>query len=128
MDYQKIGALIRRLRQERGLTQRELAAALSLSPKTVSKWERGAGCPDVSLLEALSGALQVNIPALLSGDPGGKPAHRRKHEANAIFRLSRLRESVLLYRRCRRLLLRPAPGTPDGPKGRTGGGTAGNGE
>ena len=68
MDYQKIGALIRRLRQERGLTQRELAAALSLSPKTVSKWERGAGCPDVSLLEALSGALQVNIPALLSGD------------------------------------------------------------
>lgn len=68
MDYQKIGALIRRLRQERGLTQRELAAALSLSPKTVSKWERGAGCPDVSLLEALSETLQVNIPALLSGD------------------------------------------------------------
>lgn len=68
MDYQKIGALIRRLRQERGLTQRELAAALSLSPKTVSKWERGQGYPDVSLLESLSGALQVNIPALLSGD------------------------------------------------------------
>ena len=68
MDYQKIGTLIRRLRQERHLTQRELATALSLSPKTVNKWERGAGCPDVSLLEALSGALQVNIPALLSGD------------------------------------------------------------
>lgn len=68
MDYQKIGALIRRLRQERGLTQRELAVALSLSPKTVSKWERGQGCPDVSLLEALSRALQVNIPALLSGE------------------------------------------------------------
>ena len=41
MDYEKIGALIRRLRQERGLTQRELARDLSLSPKTVSKWERG---------------------------------------------------------------------------------------
>lgn len=68
MDYQKIGTLIRCLRQERHLTQRQLADALSLSPKTVSKWERGAGCPDVSLLEALSGALQVNIPALLSGD------------------------------------------------------------
>ena len=68
MDYQKIGTLIRRLRQERHLTQRQLADALSLSPKTVSKWERGAGCPDVSLLEALSGTLQVNIPALLSGD------------------------------------------------------------
>ena len=41
MDYQKIGTLIRRLRQERHLTQRQLADALSLSPKTVSKWERG---------------------------------------------------------------------------------------
>ena len=68
MDYSKIGALIRRLRQERKMTQRELAQTLGLSPKTVSKWERGQGCPDVSLLEALSGALHVNIPALLSGD------------------------------------------------------------
>lgn len=42
MDYQKIGTLIRRLRQERHLTQRQLATALSLSPKTVSKWERAA--------------------------------------------------------------------------------------
>ena len=68
MDYPKIGALICRLRQERKMTQRELAQTLGLSPKTVSKWERGQGCPDVSLLEALSGALHVNIPALLSGD------------------------------------------------------------
>ena len=37
MDYGKIGALIRRLRRERGLTQRQLAERLSLSPKTVSK-------------------------------------------------------------------------------------------
>ena len=41
MDYSKIGALIRRLRQERKMTQRELAQTLGLSPKTVSKWERG---------------------------------------------------------------------------------------
>ena len=67
MDYEKIGALIRRLRQERGLTQRELARDLSLSPKTVSKWERGGGCPDVSLLAELSAALHVDIPALLAG-------------------------------------------------------------
>ena len=52
MDYPKIGALIRRLRQERKMTQRELAQTLGLSPKTVSKWERGQGCPDVSLRAA----------------------------------------------------------------------------
>ena len=68
MDYEKIGALIRRLRQEQNMTQRQLAERLGLSPKTVSKWERAFGCPDVSLLPALSGLLQVDIPALLAGE------------------------------------------------------------
>jgi transcriptional regulator with XRE-family HTH domain len=68
MDYEKIGALIRRLRQERGMTQRQLAEGLGLSPKTVSKWERALGCPDVSLLSALSALLQVDVPALLAGE------------------------------------------------------------
>lgn len=68
MDYGKIGALIRRLRQERGLTQRQLAESLGLSPKTVSKWERAQGCPDVSLLPSLSACLQVDAGALLAGE------------------------------------------------------------
>ena len=50
MDHTKIGGLIRRLRQERGLTQRQLAERMGISDKTVSKWERGMGCPDLSLL------------------------------------------------------------------------------
>ena len=41
MDCGKVGALIRRLRLEQGLTQRQLADKLNLSDKTVSKWERG---------------------------------------------------------------------------------------
>lgn len=68
MDYAKIGALICRLRRERGLTQGQLAEALGLSPKTVSKWERALGCPDVSLLPALSACLQVDVSALLAGE------------------------------------------------------------
>ncbi|MBQ2753300.1 MAG: helix-turn-helix domain-containing protein, partial [Firmicutes bacterium] len=39
MDKEKIGALIRSLRKEKGLTQKELAEILSVSDKTVSKWE-----------------------------------------------------------------------------------------
>ena len=54
MDCGKVGALIGRLRRERGLTQRELAGRLLVSDKAVSKWERGAGCPDVSLLAPLA--------------------------------------------------------------------------
>lgn len=68
MDCGKVGALIRALRLEQGMTQRELADRLLLSAKTVSKWETGQGCPDVGLLAELSGILGVNLAHLLSGD------------------------------------------------------------
>ncbi len=61
------GRLIARLRAEKGLTQKRLAEALSISDKTVSKWERDGGLPDVSILPALSAALGVGVDALLSG-------------------------------------------------------------
>lgn len=68
MDYTRIGDAIRRLRRERGLTQRALAERLQITDKAVSRWERGIGCPDVSLLEALSRALGADLSALLTGD------------------------------------------------------------
>ena len=67
MDSEGIGGVIFRLRRERGLTQRELAERLHVTDKAVSKWERGQGCPDVSLLTALSQALGADLTALLSG-------------------------------------------------------------
>ncbi|MDO4544732.1 MAG: helix-turn-helix domain-containing protein [Bacillota bacterium] len=68
MDYEKTGALIRALRTEKGLTQKQLADQLYISDKAVSKWERGQGCPDVSLLPQLSELLGVNLEELLSGN------------------------------------------------------------
>lgn len=59
---------IRTLREERGLTQRELAAAVGVTDKAVSKWESGRGLPDISLIEPLAGALEVSVTELLSGD------------------------------------------------------------
>ncbi len=67
MDQIKCGLLIRKLRQERGMTQAALAERLSVSDKAVSKWERGMGCPDVSLLNSLSSVFGVNIECLLNG-------------------------------------------------------------
>ena len=73
MDHEKIGALIAHLRKEQGLTQRELAERILVSDKAVSKWERGLGCPDVSLLERLSNVLEVELTVLLTGElPSGK--------------------------------------------------------
>lgn len=67
MDNESIGGLIRALRTEKGLTQRELADMIGVSSKAVSKWETFGGAPDVSLLTALSEALGVDVGGLLSG-------------------------------------------------------------
>lgn len=68
MDQKKVGELLCGLRKEKGLTQKQLADAMHLSDRTISKWERGLGYPDVSLLRALSDLLGVNIERILQGD------------------------------------------------------------
>ena len=68
MDCLKVGKLIFRLRKEQGFTQKNIADALNISHKTVSKWERGLGCPDVSLLAGLSGVLGADIQKMLEGE------------------------------------------------------------
>lgn len=68
MNSYVTGALIRRLRESRGMTQEQLARKLSVSDKAVSKWETGRGYPDISLIEPLSSALGVSVIELLSGE------------------------------------------------------------
>ena len=67
MDSYVTGSLIRTLREQKGLTQAQLAEGLSVSDKTVSKWECGRGLPDVSLLEPLAAALGASVPELMNG-------------------------------------------------------------
>lgn len=61
MDCTKTGNLIRELRLKQNMTQLQLAQQMGISDKTVSKWERGLGCPDVSLLIELAAALKVSV-------------------------------------------------------------------
>ncbi len=68
MDSSKVGKLILHLRKEQGLTQKNVADTLNISNKTVSKWERGFGCPDVSLLADLSGVLGAYMQKMLEGE------------------------------------------------------------
>lgn len=67
MDCEKIGQLICSLRKEKNMTQKQVADLMNISDKTISKWERGLGCPDVSLLPELSTILGVNIEEILQG-------------------------------------------------------------
>ena len=68
MDCAKVGALILSLRKEKNMTQKEIGNKMNISDKTISKWERGLGCPDVSLLADLSNIFGVHIEKILIGD------------------------------------------------------------
>jgi DNA-binding XRE family transcriptional regulator len=68
MDRYVTGAVIRRLRESKKMTQEELAGKIHVSSKAVSKWETGQGFPDISLLEPLSKALDISVIELLSGE------------------------------------------------------------
>ena len=65
MSPQETGRRIQQLRKERGWTQKDLAVRLSVTDKSVSKWERGLNYPDMSMLEPLAGALGSTVAALL---------------------------------------------------------------
>ena len=73
MDPVKTGALIRALRTHLGLTQQNLADRLAVSDRTISKWERGLGCPDISLLAPLAAVLGVSTEVLLTADLAENP-------------------------------------------------------
>lgn len=67
MNYDDIGSFIMKKRKEKNMTQKELALKIGVTDKAVSKWERGLGCPDVSILENLSSELDVSILEILKG-------------------------------------------------------------
>ena len=68
MDNTKTGALIKELRKEKGLTQLDLAKALHVTDRAVSKWERAVCAPDIGLLEPLSAILGITVTELIAGE------------------------------------------------------------
>lgn len=84
LDQTKIGTFIAERRKSAGLTQKELAERLSLSDKTVSKWETGHGMPDNSLLLELCRILDISVNELLSGEKLSDDSYERKAEENMV--------------------------------------------
>lgn len=74
MNQINTGNIIRATRLRQNITQRELAERIGVSNKAVSKWERGYGAPDLSLVPALAEALGLDTKALLNGDLGERKA------------------------------------------------------
>ena len=67
MNQYITGKAIKELREQRKMTQLQLAEILGVSEKTVSKWETMRGLPDITLLEPISDAFVISVPELISG-------------------------------------------------------------
>jgi len=84
MDQIKIGSFIAETRKQKNMTQRQLADALAISDKTVSKWERGLGLPEVSLMLPLCETLGITVNDLLSGQTVTDTDYKKKAEENMM--------------------------------------------
>ena len=84
MDQIKIGGFIAEERKRKGYTQKILSEKLGISDKTISKWERGNGFPEVSLLIPLCSELDITVNELLSGERVSEEQYRKKAEENMV--------------------------------------------
>lgn len=80
MNNESMAKFICELRKSKNMTQRQLAEKLNITDKAVSKWERGLGYPDISILSSLAEALGVTANELLNWERIVAPPL----EANAI--------------------------------------------
>lgn len=84
MNQIVIGNFIASERKRKGYTQRQLADILEISDKTISKWERGNGFPEVSLLLPLCNELDITVNELLSGERVSEQDYQKKAEENMV--------------------------------------------
>lgn len=93
MDQIKIGKFIAKERKRKGYTQRQLADILLISDKTVSKWERGNGFPEVSLLLPLCKELEISVNELLCGERVPACEYQNHAEKNIVDLVKEAQES-----------------------------------
>lgn len=70
MNAYNIAEKLSELRMTKGVTQDEVARALSVSNKTISKWENGTSSPDLSMLVSLAKYYNVSTDILLGLEQG----------------------------------------------------------
>lgn len=84
MDQIKTGLFIAEQRKRLGYTQVQLAEIISVSDRTISKWERGVGLPDVTLMLPLCEALHISVNDLLCGERISVDEIQEKTDENVI--------------------------------------------
>ena len=80
MDQKKIGALLKKLRNEKGLTQEQFAEMVNVSNRTVSRWENGNNLPDLDILIQISDYYEIDLRELLDGERKSEKMNKELEE------------------------------------------------
>lgn len=64
-NFEDFPSILRQLRLDRGMTQKELGALIGVGANTIGRWERGEGRPNSEQLQKLARALKVSVDELL---------------------------------------------------------------
>ena len=81
MDQRTIGAFLKALRKEKGITQEQMGEELGVSGRTISRWETGSNMPDISLLVEIAKFFDVSIPEIIKGE---KKSEEMNEEAKEV--------------------------------------------
>lgn len=92
MNQVSIGKFIARKRKEKNLTQEQLAEILSVSNKTISKWETGKCMPDYSIIQKLCEELEISIAELIDGEEQVEKSIRVYDEEQTLDLIGRIRK------------------------------------
>lgn len=68
MDQKKIGLFLRELRNEKNLSQEQLAEEFGVSSRSISRWENGNTMPDISIIIELADFYDVDIREIIHGE------------------------------------------------------------
>lgn len=82
MDQMKMGVFLKKLRNEKNMTQEQLAEQFGVSRRSVSRWEGGCNLPDIDILMEMSDFYEVDLKELLNGErKNGQMENREKETA-----------------------------------------------
>ena len=77
MKPENISNIIKKIREDNNLTQRDLADELNVTYQAVSKWENAKGIPDISILKMISEKYNIILDNILEGNFTNKKNNKK---------------------------------------------------
>ena len=105
MDQKKIGCFLKKLRNERNITQEQLAEVLNVSGRTVSRWETGNNMPDISILVDIAELYDVSIPEIINGERKSEIMNKDEREMAKTMSDYATTEKEIIFKKMKMLSL-----------------------